>query len=136
MKGSSKRFFYYLNSKRKIRQNIAKLKTDDDNETSSPTESANVLANFFSSTFTREPFGPLPKAFYDNNGSSGIHNNGFTMYEDDVKGALSKLNHFKSLGPDKVHPKLLSSLAEDSSFVNALTKLFNNCFQTGEIPAV
>ena len=35
-----------------------------------------------------------------------------------VKEELEKLNCFKSMGPDDIHPKLLESLSEDSGFVD------------------
>ena len=42
----------------------------------------------------------------------------------------------KSYGPDDVHPKLLKSLADDSSFVNAVVELFRKCTDSGTLPQV
>ena len=41
-----------------------------------------------------------------------------------------------SYGPDGVHPKLLKSLADDSTFVNAVVKLFRKCTDSGKLPKI
>ena len=51
-----------------------------------------------------------------------------------VKEELAKLNCFKSMGPDAIHPKVLKSLSEGISFVDVVVKLFRNCIDTGTIP--
>ena len=53
-----------------------------------------------------------------------------------VKKELAKLNCFKSMGPDAIHPKVLKSLSEDISFVDVVVKLFRNCIDTGTIPSM
>ena len=49
---------------------------------------------------------------------------------------LSKLNENKSFGPDNLHPKLLKFLAENESFVTALTLLLNKCVEQECIPKI
>ena len=53
-----------------------------------------------------------------------------------MKDELKNLNCFKSFGPDGVHPKLLKSLAGDSSFVDALVQLFRVCTDSGKLPDI
>ena len=53
---------------------------------------------------------------------------------DMVKSFLQKINKSKSMGPDEVHPKLLSTLSNNDSFVNAITLLFRKCYESGCIP--
>ena len=53
-----------------------------------------------------------------------------------MKEELLKLDHFKSMGPDMVHPKMLASLGEIPEFVTALTTLYNKCFQDGAMPLI
>ena len=38
------------------------------------------------------------------------------------------------MGPDEVHPNLLIPLANNDSFVNSITLLFRECFESGSIP--
>ena len=55
---------------------------------------------------------------------------------DKVGKLLANLKENKSMGPDKLHPKLLKLLAGNSSFVSALTLLLNKCVDQETIPAV
>ena len=64
MKGNPKRFFSYLNSKRKIKNSITVVKDSNGDLCQSPQESSDILADFFSSTFVEEPFGPLNETSY------------------------------------------------------------------------
>ena len=45
-----------------------------------------------------------------------------------------RINISKSKGPDGIHPKLLKELEHNSSFVSAVTKLFQTCVSSGKIP--
>ena len=84
-----------------------------------------------------EPPGPLPKTENlgtDNESIDDIDD--MEVSSSDIKKQLLKLNIFKSSGPDGVHPKLLKSLAYDNNFVEAVTKLFQKCSDTGFLPAV
>ena len=56
-----KPLFNYLKSKSVLRKSIERLKRDDGSEITSPSETAEVLADFFHPVFKPEPFGPLPK---------------------------------------------------------------------------
>ena len=102
------------------------LERGDGSRTSNPTESAEALAEAFSSVFVHEPEDPpsidIPASKHD-------VLNDVDITFDKVKNELESLNCFKSYGPDKVHPKLLKSLADDSSFVNAVVKLFRKCLK-------
>ena len=91
-----------------------------------------MLADAFSSVFVAEPFGPLPEMMRGNENCIPD----LEIESEDVKRELLKLNIYKSCGPDGVHPKLLKSLAYDSSFVDAVTKLFKECLSSGDIPEI
>ena len=101
----------------------------------SATETANILAESFASAYTDETSGPLPHNCYTKCNTDDISDS-LCISEVEVKEELDKLNHFKSMGPDKVHPKLLASLGEIPEFVTALTILYNKCFEEGKIPLI
>ena len=115
---------------------ICSVNNKDGNASSSPSESANILAQFFSSTFIQEPLGPLPQDCYNPTPPIIPSNDDHCISVTDVKCSLKNLNHFKSLGPDGIHPKLLSTLSADENFVLALTILFNKCLECGKIPTI
>ena len=132
MKTNPKRFFAYLKSKRKIKESVTAVKTADGTLTTSPEDTANVLADFFSSTFCKESLGPMPKNCYSQPQSCILDNLEFS--EEEVGDALSKLNQCKAFGPDEIHPKLLISLSKNQEFVVSLTNLFRNCYKSGQMP--
>ncbi len=61
LKISCKPFYSYLRNKRKLKTSVPFLCRGDGTRTQSASESAEVLANAFSSVFVNEPLGPLPK---------------------------------------------------------------------------
>ena len=132
MKGNPKGFFAYVNSKKKVKQSVVSVKNSAGKLAESPKETADILADFFEDTFAEEPFGPLPKACYNEVTTEVIGD----LYCDPeaVKDALLNLDISKSMGPDQVHPKVLKCLANNSDFVCALTTLYNFCYNGGKIP--
>ena len=129
-----KPFYAYLRNKRKLKTCVPYLDKGDGTRTHSASESANVLADAFSSVFIKEPLGPLPKL------QEKIENNSILdevfICSDDVKRELTRLNIYKSFGPDQVHPKLLKALASDDKFIQAVTQLFAKCTNQGVLPKV
>ena len=98
-------------------------------------ESAEALAEAFSSVFVHEPES-LPSVERPEVESESDILSDIDITFDKVKHQLESLNCFKSFGPDGVHPKLLKSLANDSSFVEAVVKLFRECTDSGVLPKV
>ena len=135
MKVNPKRFFSYLKSKRKINESVTAVKDPHGNLTETPKDTADTIAGFFSSTFTDEPLGPLPKKCYENKNTNVIDEH-FCIQEADVKTALMKLDVSKSMGPDMVHPKVLTGLSDNTNFITALTFLYNRCYAEGKIPQI
>ena len=130
-KNNPKTFYRYVNSKRKIKQSFVMVKANTGHLAKSPQETANILAEFFESTFqnygsdikNKFPAEPLetlvtPVAF------------------EEVSKLLSELNIYKSTGPDDVHAKILKSLSNNSDFVQCVQQLFNTCLIKGQIPGV
>ena len=134
-KANCKPLFNYLKSKSVLRKSIERLKRDDGSETTSPSETAEVLADFFHSVFKPEPFGPLPKKCYAELNNDYFWDK-FMVHPESVAKILSSLDISKSMGPDGVHPRLLKFLSEDSSFVEAVVSLFNTCASERCIPEI
>ena len=131
IKSNPKHFYRYLNSKRVVREIVSALKNKSGNLVDSPTEAADLLGEFFASTFTNEPYGPLQEHCY-NIAEHVIVDIEITTAI--VKKVLLELDQSKSMGPDGIHPKLLKVLANNENFINAVTILFNKCYTSGKIP--
>ena len=91
-------------------------------------DKANILQNQFSSVFTNEPEGVLPRVNQRTNAT--IPNLRITV--DSVKEMMQKLNVNKSIGPDGLHAMLLKELS--NSIVHPLTVLFNMTLDQGVLP--
>ena len=133
MRGNPKRFFSYLNSKRKIKNSVTVVKDSNGALCQSPQESSDILADFFSSTFVEEPFGPLNKTSYQ---ECIDQIEDLVISEQDVLNIIEKMDTSKSVGPDNVHPKLISNLSKNKDFVKALTELYRQCYGSSYIPNV
>ena len=135
LKTNCKGFYSYLRNKRQLKTGVPTLERDDGSRTSRPAESAEALAEAFSSVFVREPE-DLPSVERPEFKSEADILGDVDISFDRVQHELKSLDCFKSYGPDGVHPKLLKSLSDDSSFVNAVVKLFRKCTDTGKLPQV
>ena len=135
LKNNSKGFYSYLRNKRQLKSGVPTLERSDGSRTSGPAESAEALAEAFSSVFVHEPES-LPGVERPEVESESDILSDIDITFDKVKHQLESLNCFKSFGPDGVHPKLLKSLANDSSFVEAVVKLFRECTDSGVLPKV
>ena len=133
MKTNPKMFYSYLNSKRKIKESISALKDSMGKLTGSPKDAATLLAKFFATTFTNEPYGPLLEECHKE--ATNIIGD-ITFSPANVKLLLLKLDQSKSVGPDGIHPKLLANLAKNDEFVSAITLLFKNIYNSGEMPSI
>ena len=131
MKTNPKVFFRYLNCKRKIKESVGSLKNKNNKFTESPKDTADLLADFFASTFVQEPYGPLENDCYKNSDNLIAD---LDISADNVKKLLQKINPSKSMGPDNINPKLLICLSENDLFVDAITALFKQCYETSSIP--
>ena len=119
LKNNSKGFYSYLRNKRQLKSGVPTLERSDGSRTSGPAESAEALAEAFSSVFVHEPES-LPSVERPEIESESDILSDIDITFDKVKHQLETLNCFKSFGPDGVHPKLLKSLANDSSKTDPL----------------
>ena len=131
-----KKFWNYVNSKRKTKSHIGDLRKVDGNNTlvSSDTEKATVLGEFFSSVFTLES----PQQ-YDNSGQM-VHQDSINVQdvinieftELSILEKLDKLNTSKSPGPDKIHPRILYELRYE--LLSPLKIIFEASYKLGKVP--
>ncbi|NQZ52218.1 MAG: reverse transcriptase family protein [Moritella sp.] len=138
LKYSSRSFYSYLRSKRKIKSVVGQLRKSDGTKTTCNKEAASVLAHAFGSVFQEEPLGPLTKQCWTEPDSSNMEEfvSDINFKPADIKKELSHLNIYKSFGPDNVHPKLLKALAQNNQFVHAVFQLFENCVLAGSLPEI
>ena len=128
-KVNQKKFWQYANSKRKTKSGIGELKTTNSNgevdTAKTDKEKAEVLANFYSSMFTREPDGacqiqyPFTESKFE---------------ESEVRKLVLCINPNKSPGPDDLHPKALKELI--NVITEPLTIIFNVSKDTGIVPNI
>ena len=134
-KANCKPLFNYLKSKSVLRKTVERLKRDDGTETNSPSETAEVLADFFQSVFKPEPFGPLPEECFKEINNDYFWSK-FMVHPESVAKILGSLDINKAMGPDSVHPRLLRYLSEDGSFVDAVVLLLSACASERCIPEI
>ncbi|KAL5255423.1 hypothetical protein ACHWQZ_G010850 [Mnemiopsis leidyi] len=134
MKENPKRFFSYLNSRRKIKSGVSRLKKPDGTITTSAQETADQLADFFEETYItdncEDSSNDLP--LY----ATTDHIEDLKFNHDEVKTLLSRLSIAKSIGPDGAHPKLLRFLSHDNGFIRTITHLFQSIYDSGEMPTI
>ena len=136
LKHNSKAFYSYLRNRRNVKPIVTTLKRNNGLMTENDTETANCLADAFSSVFVNEPDGPLPQCCYNEQVEQNDTIEEIGISEDDVYRELKSLNIFKSFGPDNIHPKLLRALADSPKFVKSLTDIYLKCVNEQKIPQV
>ena len=67
---SNKAFFGYVNSKRKAKQSVVSVKNSTGHLATSPQETADILADFFESTFTQSPSTDISTDYATTSGST------------------------------------------------------------------
>lgn len=127
-KTNPKAFFSYINEHRIIKDSIGPLKHHDDTLYTDDRSIANVLNGYFNSVFTVENTTYIPDLPHYQ--GEIIENIQFTALE--IKARLDKLNIYKSIGPDEVHPRVLKCCSTILSVF--LEKIFNKSMDTGIVP--
>ncbi len=109
VKKNPKAFWKYAQSKTKSRSGINDLEKGDGGLTQSDEEKADVLNTFFTSVFTQEDLTNIP-TLEDRDFSTPLQK--IEISVDEVEKKLKNLKTGKSPGPDGLHPRALSEVAE------------------------
>ena len=115
----------------KTKTGIAPLLSDPKDADSmkfSDTEKAEILLKQFSSVFTQERNGEIPRIPTRTQTNISDLEITIQMVLEELKG----LNQYKSCGPDELHPRLLIELAELIAL--PVTLLFNITMKHGTLP--
>jgi hypothetical protein len=125
--------FWHASSKKKTKSGIAELKYKDDNGESKTTngdkEMSEVLVNFFSSVFTKEPDGEKPP-FNQVHIEKQFEDRWFE--ENEIRKLLDEINPSKSPGPDGLYPKALRELSK--VIARPLAIIFNASMEASKVP--
>jgi hypothetical protein len=127
-KGNRRPFYSYVKKKSKNKSTIGPLKDKNHKVITEDVEMAEELNNYFSSVFTREGEGEVPKAA--DRTSEKLTSAHITTWE--VRKKIRKLRSEAAGGPDEIGPRILKELEDE--IVEALTMIFSKSLATGGIP--
>jgi len=127
-KVNQKRFYQYVNERRKVRPAIRTLTDGMGGSATSDVQKAAILNDYFASIFTIEnPIVPQPT-----DPPSLVELTDLEFNEIEVETYLKNLKTNKSPGADKLHPQILRALKNELKI--PLTHIYNLSMQTGIVP--
>ena len=130
-KSDPKAFWSFVNRKTKLKSAIPDLLKPDGSMTANDAEKANVLGEFYSSVFVKEPSEPDHHLLCQNVATKAKLE--ITLTEEIVLERLKKLDQNKSPGPDLLHPRLLKELSPVLS--KPLFIIFSESLKLGRVPS-
>ncbi|CAM4502766.1 unnamed protein product [Lepidochelys kempii] len=128
VKSKKKGFFRYVGNKKKAKECVGPLLNEGGNLVTEDVEKANVLNAFFASVFTNKVSSQTAALGITKWGRDGQP----SVEIEVVRDYLEKLDVHKSMGPDKLHPRVLKELA--AVIAEPLAIIFENSWRTGEVP--
>ena len=127
IKASPKKFWSYVKSKTKTTCKIPSLRKADGTIAETALEKAELLNNFFSSTFTDEKLQNIP--IVNSDPFLGEYLNKFIISRDMAQKKIEQLKPGKTPGHDGWHPMLLKGIADVVSL--PLSILFQKSLNEG-----
>ena len=128
-KENTKGFYKYIKSSKQVKDRVAQVRDSLGNLTITDQKTAEVFNDYFASVFIQEGNEPLPP-FADRNDNNCIENISFTI--GDVQSSLENLRRDKSMGPDGLHPYILSECA--NYLAVPLFDIMSESMRTGTVP--
>ncbi|PKU38262.1 rna-directed dna polymerase from mobile element jockey-like [Limosa lapponica baueri] len=129
VKDNKKRFFQYINRKRKTRENVGPLMNEVGSLVVEDTEKAELLNAFFASVFTAKTV-PHESQILETRGKIWREEY-FPSVEEDWISDLAKLDIYKSMGLDEIHLRVLREVADVTA--GPLSIIFKRSWGT-EVP--
>ncbi len=131
-KHEPKLLYSYINSQKKVKDEIKALTLDDGSLIVDKSAIANTLNLQFRNAFTK-PRVDDQVSKMDNRTTKQCELNPYAVFSpDNVQKYLYKLNKAKTPGNDNMHPHVLREAS--SGFANVLSKLFISSYESGVLP--
>lgn len=133
VKENEKYFYKYINSKRRTKENFHPLLDAAWNVITEDKNKAEVLKTFFTSVFSSQISYPQGTLLLD---LDIPHDSGResppVIQEETVRDLLLHLECHKSMGPDELHPRMLTELTE--VIAKPFSTIYQHSWLSGEVP--
>ncbi|NWY94667.1 RTXE polymerase, partial [Loxia curvirostra] len=132
VRDNKKCFYKYINARRKGKTSLCSLLDKGGNLVSADEEKAEVLHAYFASVFSGKTTCPQDTWTPGMVDGDREQNGPPIIQEEAVKELLKCLDVHKSMGPDRIHPRVMRELANE--LAKPLSIIYQQSWLTGEVP--